>query len=154
MIGEKRTIDILAEMKLKGEESIILIHVEPQSYFQQEFHERMFIYCSRLYEKYRKPILPIAIFSYNDRRDVPDQFTIDFPTLQVNKFTYLQIHLIKMNWRKFIHKNNPVAAALLSKMGYKEDERVQVKMEFLRTLSRLELNPAKTELIYGFLKRI
>lgn len=35
-------------------------------------------------------------------------------------------------------------------MGYKEKERVQVKLEFLRMLSRLELAPAKTALIYVF----
>jgi hypothetical protein len=62
--GEKREIDILAEVSLKGENRIILIHVEPQSTLQNEFHERMFIYCSRLYEKFRKPILPIGVFSW------------------------------------------------------------------------------------------
>jgi len=59
--GEKREIDILAEVSLKGEDQIILIHVEPQSSYQKQFHERTFIYCTRLYEKYRKPILSIAV---------------------------------------------------------------------------------------------
>jgi len=148
--GEKRRIDILAEVHLKGENKLVLIHVEPQSSYQKEFHERMFIYCSRLYEKFRKPILPIAVFSYNEEKDVSGKFIIDFPTFPVLEFRYLQLHLIKKNWRVFIHKDNPAAAALLSKMGYTEKERVQVKLEFLRTLSRMELNPAKLKLIYGF----
>ncbi|PTY76534.1 hypothetical protein B5V89_17760 [Heyndrickxia sporothermodurans] len=58
--------------------------------------------------------------------------------------------LIKMNWRHFIQQTNPVIAALLSKLGYNKQERVQVKLEFLRMISRMELNPAKMELIYGF----
>src|SRR5699024_9653063 len=132
------------------ENKLVLIHVEPQSSYQKEFHERMFIYCSRLYEKFRKPILPIAVFSYNEEKDVSGKFIIDFPTFPVLEFRYLQLHLIKKNWRAFIHKDNPAAAALLSKMGYTEKERVQVKLEFLRTLSRMELNPAKLKLIYGF----
>ncbi|MCU6438566.1 transposase, partial [Weizmannia coagulans] len=41
-------------------------------------------------------------------------------------------------------------AALLSKMGYTEKERVQVKLEFLRMLARMELDPAKMRLLYGF----
>src|SRR5699024_6461756 len=146
----KRRIDILAEVNLKSENKLVLIHIEPQSTYQKEFHERMFIYCRRLYEKYRKPILPIAIFSYNDDKDVSDNFTIEFPTFPVLQFRYLQLHLIKKNWRAFIRNNNPVAAALLSKMGYTKKERVQVKLEFLRMLSRMELNPAKLKLIYGF----
>ncbi|MFD1349903.1 Rpn family recombination-promoting nuclease/putative transposase [Oceanobacillus caeni] len=148
--GERRRIDILAEVNFKGEDKILLIHIEPQSYYQQEFHERMFIYYSRLYEKHRKPILPIAIFSYNDRKEVPEQLTVKFPSLSVLEFRYLKLHLINKNWRQFIHKDNPAAAALLSKMGYTEEERVQVKLEFLRMVSRMELNPAKMELIYGF----
>ena len=148
--GEKREVDMLAETKLKDVETLILIHVEPQSYFQKEFHERMFIYFSRLYEKYRKPILPIAIFSYNSLKDVPEHLSIEIPTFKMIDFRYLQIHLIKMDWRKFLRSENPVAAALLCKMGYEREERVQVKIEFLRMISRMELNPAKMELIYGF----
>lgn len=150
LVGEKRQIDILAEVNLKGKERIVLIHIEPQSTYQKEFHERMFIYCSLLYEKHRKPILPIAVFSYNDPKDVQDIFTIDFPEIEVLHFRYLQLHLIKKNWRNFIESNNPVAAALLSKMGYTEDERIQVRLEFLRMVSRMELNPAKMKLLYGF----
>lgn len=55
-----------------------------------------------------------------------------------------------MNWCHYIDTYNPVAVALLSKMGYSENERVQVKKEFLRMLVRMELNPAKAELINGF----
>jgi predicted transposase/invertase (TIGR01784 family) len=43
-----------------------------------------------------------------------------------------------------------VAAALLSKMGYSEKERVQVKKEFLRMLVKMKLDPARAELINGF----
>lgn len=32
------------------------------------------------------------------------------------------LKLRKMNWKDYIRSNNPVAAALLSKMGYKESE--------------------------------
>ncbi len=148
--GEKREVDILVETKLQGEETVLLVHIEPQSYFQKEFHERMFIYASRLYEKHRKPVLPIAVFSYNDPREVPNQFTITFPTFNVLSFHYLQLHLINSDWRSYIRSNNPAAAALLSKMGYTKHERIHVKLEFLRMLSRMKLNPAKMELLYGF----
>jgi predicted transposase/invertase (TIGR01784 family) len=55
-----------------------------------------------------------------------------------------------MNWRSYINTKNPVAAALLSKMGYTEKERVHVKKEFLRMLVRMKLDPARAELINGF----
>jgi len=51
--GEKYVVDVLVETKLKRESGLILVHVEPQAYQQKDFNERMFIYFSRLYEKYR-----------------------------------------------------------------------------------------------------
>ncbi len=66
------------------------------------------------------------------------------------KFNFYKLELRKLNWREFIKSDNPVAAALLSKMGYRKEEKVQVRIEFLRMLTRLKLDPAKTELIGGF----
>ena len=63
------------------------------------------------------------------------------------------VELKKMNWRDYIKSNNPVAAALLSKMGYTKEEKVQVKMEFLRTMVKMELNPARTRFITGFFEQ-
>jgi hypothetical protein len=68
----------------------------------------------------------------------------------VLQFQYLQLHLIKKNWRTFIESDNPVVAVLLSKMEYTKKERVQVKLEFLRMIGRMDLDPAKMELIHGF----
>lgn len=92
--GKTRRLDIVVETKLKGTDTVIIIHIEPQNSKQDDFHERMFHYFSLLYNKYRKPIIPIAVFSY--------------------------------------------------------DEKVQVKVEFLKMMARMELDPARQRLIYGF----
>ena len=148
--GESRRADMIIETKLKGQETLVIIHVEPQSYGQKDFHERMFYYFSLLYNRYRKPILPIAIFTYDYKRNEKNQFTVSFPFFHVLPFQFLMLELKKMNWRSYIQTNNPVAAALPSKMGYTRKEKVQVKKEFLRMLVKMELNPAKAELINGF----
>lgn len=110
----------------------------------------MFIYFSRLYEKYRLKILPIAIFSYDQIQDEPDNFTVDFSFLEVLKFRFYKLELKKLYWRDYINSDNPVAAALLSKMGFKPEEKVKVKVEFMRMLTRLRLDPARMELLGGF----
>ncbi|WP_342746749.1 hypothetical protein [Virgibacillus phasianinus] len=65
--GKSRKADIVIETKLKETDTLLIIHVEPQSYGQTNFHERMYEYFSLLYNKYRKPILPIAVFSYDEK---------------------------------------------------------------------------------------
>lgn len=84
---EKREVDIIVETKLKGEDSLIIIHVENQASYQKEFNDRMFLYFSRLYEKHRKRIVPLAVFSYDDvNKEEPNRFEMDFSFLHVLTF--------------------------------------------------------------------
>ena len=148
--GDKHRVDILVETRLKEEPGIVLVHVENQAQTQAEFAERMFIYFSRLYQEHRCRILPIAVFGYPEIRDEPDSFEVKFPFISVLDFHFLKLELRKQNWRSYIRSNNPVAAALISKMGYQEQERVKVKLEFLRMLVKMELDPARMTLLTGF----
>lgn len=148
--GEKHKVDILVETRLKDEPGLILVHVEPQAYVQKNFNRRMFIYFSRLYEKYRRKILPLVVFSYDRVRNEPDSFELGFPFLNVLNFRFYKLELKKLNWREYIKSDNPVAAALLSKMGFNPEEKVKVKLEFMRMLVRMKLDPARMELLAGF----
>lgn len=148
--GERHEADIVVETRLKEEPGLILVHVEPQSYVQKDFNRRMFVYFSRLYEKYQRRILPVAVFSYDQVREEPDTFEISFPFLEVMRFHFYKLELKKLYWRDYITGDNPVAAALLSKMGFNEEERVRVKVEFMRMLTRMKLDPARMTLLGGF----
>lgn len=65
-------------------------------------------------------------------------------------FRFYTAELAKKDWREYIRTPNPVAADLLSQMGYNQSERIQVKIEFLRMLVKLEVDPARMQLIIGF----
>lgn len=125
--GEKYHVDILAETKRKGEDRLIIVHIANQSYVQPSFPERMFIYFSRLFEKHRKPIVPIAVLSYDSLRHEPSDFTLQFPFGKIMDFHFFTVELRKQNERDYIGHNNPIASALLSRMGYAENERVRAK---------------------------
>ncbi|BAZ79971.1 hypothetical protein NIES73_12190 [Sphaerospermopsis kisseleviana NIES-73] len=150
--GDKRKIDLLAQVKWQGKDSYFLIHLENQGYNQKEFERRMFHYFSRLDAKYLLPIFPIVIFSYDEpKRPEKNQYTVNFPNRKILEFNYVAIQLNNLNWRNFLNQPNPVAAALMAKMDFAPEERVRVKLECLRMLVTLQLNPAKMELISGFI---
>ncbi len=138
--------------KLKGEDSLILVHVEQQAQYENDFNERMFLYFSRLLEENPgKRIIPIALFSYDDKhKEEPTTYEMSFPFFHVVKFNYLTVELKKLNWRDFIRQSNPVAGALMSKMRYTENEKIEVKKEFLRMLVRLEIDPARNHELTAF----
>ena len=50
------------------------------------------------------------------------------------QFRFFPVELRKKHWRDYIRYDNPMAAALLSKMGYTESKKVELKKEFLRML--------------------
>ena len=148
--GEKHLLDLVVETKLKGEDSLILVHIEPQSYKQKEFAKRMFKYFSLLHQKFNKPIFPIALFTYRGKRAERDRYQIEFPFFKVLDFHFFKIELGKLDYRKFINSDNPVAAALMTRMGYSKEERLKVRIEILKIFLRLQISDAKEVLLNRF----
>ncbi len=129
----------------------ILVHIENQSASQADFNQRMFLYFAELYREYRLPIYPIAIFSFDrPQRIEPHQLRVTLPDLDVLTFNFQSIQLNQLDWRDFLQRRNPVAAALMAKMKIAKKDRPKVKMECLRLLATLQLDPARTFLISGF----
>jgi hypothetical protein len=149
--GEKKIMDIVALAQFQQQDYSFLVHIENQASNAPEFNQRMFRYFCSLFLKYDRPIYPIVVFSYDSpqRLDRSD-FVIDFPNKQVLNFDYDIVQLNRLNWRNFLQQKNPVAAALMAKMKIDQRDRPQVKAECLRLLVTLKLDPAKMQLISGF----
>ncbi|MBD2439920.1 DUF4351 domain-containing protein [Nostoc sp. FACHB-110] len=150
--GEKYETDIVVKAKFRGQESCFLIHLEHQAYYQEAFDLRMYRYFARLYEKYGLPVYPIALFSYDRPKKVEQDFhQVAFPNKVVLQFNYDVIQLNRLNWREYLQQQNPVASALMAKMNIAPQERPRVKSECLRLLATLQLDPARMQLISGFI---
>ncbi|MBW4429996.1 MAG: Rpn family recombination-promoting nuclease/putative transposase [Nostoc desertorum CM1-VF14] len=149
--GEKKEIDLLAQVRYQQQDTCFLIHVENQSYTETAFAKRMFKYFARLHEKYDLAIYPVVIFSFDEpKRAEPQNYRVTFGDFKVLEFQFAAIQLNRLSWRDFLTQPNPVAAALMSKMNIRREERPQVKAECLRLLATLKLDPARMQLISGF----
>ena len=137
--------------KFQEQDSSFLVHIENQASNSSEFNRRMFRYFCNLFLKYDRPIYPIVVFSYDapKRQDISD-FVIEFSDRQVLRFDYQVVQLNRLDWQDFIKHKNPVGAALMAKMRIDPKDRPKVKAECLRLLVSLKLNPAKMQLISGF----
>jgi predicted transposase YdaD len=149
--GERHEADIVVKARFREEDAFFLIHVENQASAQPEFGRRMFRYFARLYEKHGLPVYPVVVFSYREpKRPEPDEFRVTFPDLDVLEFRFRVIQLNRLNWRDFVDRPNPIASALMSVMAIAEEDRPRVKLECLRLLATLRLDPARMKLICGF----
>lgn len=149
--GERHEADLVVKGQFRGQASFFLIHVENQAQPQTDFGQRMFRYFARLYEKHGLPVYPVVIFSHNAlQRQEPSFHRVEFPNKVILEFHYEAIQLNRLNWRDFVHQPNPVASALMAKMNVLPRDRPKVKLECLRLLATLQLDPARMQLISGF----
>ena len=113
----------------------------------------MFTYFARLIEKYNLPVFPVVLFSYDaPRRREPHRYRVAFPGQTVLQFEYRVIQLNRLSWRKYVKQPNPVASALMAKMKIAPRDRPKVRLECLRLLATLKLDPARSQLIGGFIE--
>jgi hypothetical protein len=158
--GDRKAIDLLVQVPVKSSEIIaaqpihtIIIHIENQSFSQSKFAQRMFLYFAELFREYRTPIYPIAVLSFDEpKRLEPNQFSISLPGLDILNFKFQAIQLNQLDWRDFLQHQNPIAAALMAKMNIAKKDRPKVKVECLRLLANLQLDPARTFFISGFIE--
>ncbi len=149
--GEKYEGDLIAKVKFQGKDAYFLIHVEAQATAKPQFNRRMFTYFARFHEKFSLPVYPIVIFSYDSpNKEAVKQYEVTFPDFKVLEFNYQVIQLNRLNWRDFLNQSNPVASALMAKMKIDPKDRPKVKAECLRLLVTLKLDPARMQLISGF----
>ncbi|XID93273.1 Rpn family recombination-promoting nuclease/putative transposase [Paenibacillaceae bacterium WGS1546] len=153
IVGEEaKILDLLLETRYKALDAYILVHMEPQSSRQKDFPERMFIYFGRLFERHRKEhrlIIPIAIFTADEGKEEPDTFAMSIPGHEIVRFRYLKVELRQHHWKRFVDSENPVAAALLAKMGYNEKDKKEMRLAYLRMILRLgrKLDDARMALL-------
>jgi hypothetical protein len=75
----KRIVDNLMQITTKiGYEHLIYIHNEVQGYGDNVFDERNFIYFYRLYDRLKKPIAALLIYTDTDPNYRPSSFKYSF----------------------------------------------------------------------------
>jgi hypothetical protein len=149
--GERHEADLVVQARLQNQPSFFLIHVEHQAQAQADFGRRMFRYFARLHERYALPVYPIVLFSYaTPRRPEPDVYRVAVATWVVLEFHYRVLQLNRLAWQDFVRRPNPVASALMTRMAMTPEERPRVKLECLRVLAALRLDPARQQLVSGF----
>jgi predicted transposase YdaD len=71
----KRHTDKLAKVYLKdGSKQWLLIHIEIQGYKQKDFPERMYVYNYRIFDRFRKEVISLALLTDPDPKFRPNQY--------------------------------------------------------------------------------
>lgn len=154
--GERRA-DLVARAQVRDgaeeRESFFLIHLEHEAQNREPrlFPQRMLQYTLHLHQRTGWDVYPIALVSYSKpKRVLTDRFEIRCAGFEALSFRYRVIQLNRLNWRDYSRTLNPVAAALMSRMGIEPQDRPLVKLACLRLLGKLELPPGQGRMVGRF----
>jgi len=116
----------------------------------------MFSYYIDIWREYKKKIFAMALFvddAVEWRVPISDTFHQEFMGTSV---TY-KYHLRKTksyNYRDYLDNDNPITAALMTRMDFGKDSRALVKAEALKKLKKYHLSPLQEEILKNFIDRL
>ncbi len=90
--GRMQVDKLVKVWRQNGEETWVLIHIEVQSQRDEEFPRRMYVYNYRLFDKYNRTVVSLAVLADDNRKWRPRAFWsslwgckagIEFPTVKL-----------------------------------------------------------------------
>jgi predicted transposase YdaD len=100
-----------------GEEDCILCHIEIQGETKKKdrplFAERMVRYFYRIWDKYRKPVSAVAIFTGRDGKKMPDRFEYAYRNTRL-LYQYPTISILDFTDDQLEKSDNPFAQVILA----------------------------------------
>jgi len=126
-----RVSDVVVELgTLKGEEQVVLVHIEVEASHKESLPARMFEYYSLLRTMRRKPVLPLAFVLIRRAGGLKWQsYTETLFDRTLVEFHYGQVGLLDLDGTSYLERGDPVAAALAALMQPGEKLPAEVKLE-------------------------
>ncbi|MCI5132948.1 MAG: cytosolic protein [Candidatus Electrothrix sp. EH2] len=155
----KREADRLLEVYLKnGRAEWILIHIEVQSYRDRTFAERMYVYNYRIFDKYRRNPVSIAVLTDGERGFRPDNFRLEQFGC-VTDFRFPVIKLLDLDSEELVREENPFAVVTrvqLAKLRSERnpDQRYSFRMELTEELYDRPYSKEQVIRLYRFIDYI
>ena len=151
----RRLADKLVKIWRKdGAETWVLIHVEVQSQDEADFAERMFVYHYRIFDKYRRKVVSLAILGDERSNWRPNEFGYQLWETKID-FNFKVVKLLDYGdrWSELETSSNPFAIIVVAHLKAQEtrSDRLERKKWKIALVRRLyEQNYSRTEVINLF----
>jgi len=114
-----------------GEEKWLLIHIEVQGKAEKSFEERLFIYSYRIYDRYRKDVVTLAVLADDQKDYRPSGFEMGRWGCR-HRFEFPSVKLYDYRERidELEYSMNPFAVVVLAQLRHQETKRKEKKRLF------------------------
>lgn len=116
-LGKRLADKLFKVWRENGKEAWLLIHVEVQGRRERGFPERMFVYSYRIYDRYRRPVVSLAVLCDDQPGWRPAHFGYNIWDCKMG----LSFPIVKLlDWRsreaELEQSSNPFAAVVLAQL--------------------------------------
>ncbi len=113
--GRRYADKLVRVWQIAGEEIWLLIHVEIQATSEDTFPERMFSYNLRIFDKFGKPAISLAILCDADITWRPHQYSYNYPDTRLNfEFGTVKLLDYQNRWAELEASDNPFATVIMA----------------------------------------
>ena len=141
----------------QGEEIWLLIHIEIQAKSEELFPERMFSYNLRIFDRFGKPAISVAILCDADPKWRPNQYNYNYPDTRLNfEFGTVKLLDYQNRWTELEASDNPFATVVMAHLKTqqtkkKPQERKNWKFSLIRRLYAQGLQEKDIRNLYRFI---
>ncbi|MBD2212096.1 DUF4351 domain-containing protein [Nostoc linckia FACHB-104] len=138
--GRRYADKLVKAWHIQGEEIWLLIHIEIQAKPESNFAERMFSYNLRIFDRFGKPAISLAILCDSDSTWRPNQYSYNYPDTRLNfEFGTVKLWDYQTCWTELEASNNPFATVVMAHLKTqqttkKPQERKSWKFSLIRRL--------------------
>lgn len=118
-----RRVDKLVKLFLKnGRETWLLLHIEIQGQWDGDFEERIYIYNYRIFDRYKKPVISIAILTDDNLNWRPQSYKHELWEHKLS-LDFLTRKLLDYDQAELIASDNPFSIVVLAHLQTMETRR-------------------------------
>jgi predicted transposase YdaD len=139
--AKRRSVDKLVQVWLKdGTESWVLLHIEIQGQWTEDFAERMFIYQYRIFDRYRHKVASFILFSDDNPNWQPNKFSYELLGAElIWHYNTIKVLNYKSQWTELEQNLNPFSIVVMAHLKFQEtrnnfNERYQWKWILIKML--------------------
>lgn len=142
-LGRRLADKLVQVWRQNGDEAWVLVHIEIQSQEETAFAQRMFVYYYRLFDRYHRQVVSLAVLGDDRAAWRPDAFHVALWGCAL-RFTFPVVKLLdyQATWPALEASPNPFATVVMAHLKAQETRqdapsRMQAKLALTRRLYEL-----------------
>ncbi|WP_373528042.1 DUF4351 domain-containing protein [Nostoc sp.] len=156
-LGRRYADKLVKVWQIQGEEIWLLIHVEIQAKSEENFAQRIFSYNLRIFDKFAKPAISLAILCDADPTWRPNQYSYNYPDCGLHfRFGTVKLLDYQNRWTELEKSDNPFATVVMAHLKTQQTtkqlgERKTWKFSLIRRLYEQGLQERDIRNLYRFI---